>query len=181
MNPFKKLWFWLLLISIVLFIASMILFESMGSTNTNNSASSNYWIYALMGVSLVILIISFVLYVMDVISTRKKMEIAIACGEIKPQPVKKIECPKKCEPKPECPQKQSEPTKQNEPPLKQSDPPLKQSEKQTYNKKSIFEPLTSDDEKPLIEEFDLSDNENNVVPLSGKYARPVSNFSSKNY
>jgi len=95
MNPFRKLWFWLLILSIIGFIISFVLFERYGETNTGN-ASTPGWIWIVFILSFIFWIIALVLYAIDVAAYHKRMEIAEACGELPPPPPKKkIECPKK--------------------------------------------------------------------------------------
>lgn len=95
MNPFRKLWFWLLILSIIGFIVSFILFEVYGQTNTGNTSTPG-WIWIIFILSFLFWIIALVLYIIDVAAYHKRMEIAEACGELPPPPPKKkIECPKK--------------------------------------------------------------------------------------
>ena len=110
MNPFTKIWFWLLVISIIGFIISLIFFEIMGQTAPDND-STPAWIWIIFILSIIIFIIAFVLYAIDIAGYHRKMEIAEACGEVIPKiEKKKIECPKQstalsgCVPftKPEC-------------------------------------------------------------------------------
>lgn len=94
LNPFKKVWFWILILCIIGFIVSLSLFESMGQTATGSSTP--IWIWVLFGISILLWIVALVLYSIDVAATRKRAEIAEACGELPPEPVKKkVECPKK--------------------------------------------------------------------------------------
>ena len=95
MNPFKRIWFWLLILSIIGFIISFVLFERYGQTNTD-STSTSVWIWVILGLSFLFWIIALVLYAIDIAAYHKRMEIAEACGELPPPPPKKkIECPKK--------------------------------------------------------------------------------------
>ena len=95
MNPFKRIWFWLLILSIIGFIISFVLFERYGQTNTDNTSTS-VWIWVILGLSFLFWIIALVLYAIDIAAYHKRMEIAEACGELPPPPPKKkIECPKK--------------------------------------------------------------------------------------
>ena len=93
MNPFKKLWFWLLLISILLFIITLIIVEVNGQyINT----AVPWWLWLMFALALIIFALSLILYIVDVLSYRKKLAIAEACGEVPPpKPKPKMECPKK--------------------------------------------------------------------------------------
>ena len=94
MNPFRKLWFWLLILSIIGFIISFILFEQYGQTNTGNTSTPG-WIWIIFIVSFILWIIALILYIVDVAAYHRGLEIAEACGELPPPPPKKkIECPK---------------------------------------------------------------------------------------
>ena len=96
MNPFTKIWFWLLVLSIIGFILGLIFFETMGQTTTGVN-STPIWIWIIFILSLVFLIVAFILYAIDLADYSRKMEIAAACGELPPPPPpKKIECPRKC-------------------------------------------------------------------------------------
>lgn len=93
MNPFKKVWFWLLILSIIGFIISFVLFEKYGQTN--NDTSTPGWIWVIFIISFIFWIIALILYAVDMASYHRNREIAEACGELPPPPKKKIECPKK--------------------------------------------------------------------------------------
>jgi hypothetical protein len=94
LNPFKKVWFWILILSIIGFIVALATFESMGQTTTGNSTP--IWIWVIFGLSILFWIVALVLYSIDVAATKRRAEIAEACGELPPPPPKKkIECPKK--------------------------------------------------------------------------------------
>lgn len=95
MNPFRKLWFWLLILSIIGFIISFVGFERYGQTNTGNT-STPAWIWIVFILSFIFWIVALILYAVDIAAYHKRMEIAEACGELPPPPPKKkIECPKK--------------------------------------------------------------------------------------
>jgi hypothetical protein len=95
MNPFRKLWFWLLILSIIGFIIAFVLFEMYGQTTTGNTSTPG-WIWIIFILSLLFWVIALILYAVDVAAYHKRMEIAEACGELPPPlPKKKIECPKK--------------------------------------------------------------------------------------
>jgi len=95
MNPFRKVWFWLLILSIIGFIISFILFERYGQTNTGNTSTPG-WIWIIFILSVIFWIVALVLYIVDIAAYHRRMEIAEACGELPPPPPKKsIECPKK--------------------------------------------------------------------------------------
>jgi len=93
-NPFKKLWFWLLILSIIGFITAFVLFERLGQTNTGNNTTPG-WIWIVFLVSFILWIVALGFYVADAYAYNKKLEIDKACGLIKEKPQKIIECPKK--------------------------------------------------------------------------------------
>jgi hypothetical protein len=94
LNPFKKVWFWILILCIIGFIISLSTFESMGQTTTGTQTPM--WIWVIFGISILLWIVALVLYSIDVAATKRRVEIAEACGELPaPPPKKKIECPKK--------------------------------------------------------------------------------------
>jgi hypothetical protein len=94
MNPFRKLWFWLLILSIIGFIIAFILFERYGQTNTGNTSTPG-WIWVIFILAIIFWIVALVLYIIDVAAYNRRMEIAEACGQLPPPPPKKkIECPK---------------------------------------------------------------------------------------
>lgn len=94
MNPFKKLWFWLLILSVIGFITSFVMFERYGQTN-NPSDSTPVWVWILFIVSAIIWFVALGLYIADYANYVKEQKIAEACGLVKPKPQPKIECPKK--------------------------------------------------------------------------------------
>ena len=97
MNPFYKLWFWLLIMSIVGYLVAFAMYETFGQTNTAESVTP-VWIWVILGVAFLFSIAALVLYIIDYNAEKKKYEIAVACGEIIPEVPKPIECPKKqCE------------------------------------------------------------------------------------
>lgn len=116
MNPFMKVWFWLLILSIIGFIIAFITFESSGQGLSNNT-STPAWVWIILIISFVFLIASFVLYVLDLSAYHRRVEIAEACGELPPPPPKKkMKCPKKeCEKKPAC-EKPKPPCEEPKPP-----------------------------------------------------------------
>lgn len=92
MNPLIKVWFWLLILSIIGFIISLFLFERFGQTNTRDS-STEWWIWVILILSVVIWTIALILYILDVVDYNNHMELLEACGELPPPPPKKkIEC-----------------------------------------------------------------------------------------
>lgn len=95
MNPFRKVWFWLLILSIIGFIITFIGYERFGQTNTGTSTTP-WWIWIVFGLSFILWAVALILYIIDVAAYYRRMEIAEACGELPPPPPKKkIECPKK--------------------------------------------------------------------------------------
>lgn len=95
MNPFSKIWFWLLILSIIGFILALVLYERYGQTRTGASTTPG-WIWIIFVISFIFWLVALVLYVVDVAAYHRRMEIAEACGELPPSPPKKkIECPKK--------------------------------------------------------------------------------------
>lgn len=95
MNPLAKIWFWLLLLSIIGFIVSLIMFEAYGQTNTDEPTTQP-WIWVMFAISFAFWVIALILYIIDVLAYKKRMEIAEACGELPPPPPKKvIVCPKR--------------------------------------------------------------------------------------
>jgi len=95
MNPLKKIWFWLLLLSIIALIVAFVLFETQGQT-TSGKITTPFWVWGVFIAALVLFIIAMILYLVDVADYHRKREIAEACGEIIPITKKKIECPKNC-------------------------------------------------------------------------------------
>lgn len=96
MNPVTKIWFWLLILSIIGLIAAFIGFELL-SPNGSGEIIVPMWIWVVFGISIVFLIISFVLYCIDMAAYYHQREIAEACGDLPPpQPKKPIVCPPKC-------------------------------------------------------------------------------------
>ena len=97
MNPFTKIWFWLLILSIIGFILSFIFFETLGQT-TSGSISTPIWVWIIFVISFVFFVAAIILYCIDVSAYYHYIEIAEACGYLQqPPPKKTIECPK-----PEC-------------------------------------------------------------------------------
>lgn len=95
MNPFTKIWFWLLILSIIGFVLTFIFFETMGQTSSGNNSTPG-WIWIIFILSIIFFIVAFILYAIDLSAYHRRMEIAEACGELPPPPPKKkIECPKR--------------------------------------------------------------------------------------
>ena len=84
MNPFYKIWFWLLIISIIGFIVFLILYEIHIVTSTTFN-----WLWILFIVSAIFSIIAFILYLVDAYSCPKP------CPEVCPKPCP-TPCPKPC-------------------------------------------------------------------------------------
>lgn len=102
MNPFTSVWFWLLILSIIVFIVAFILFETTGETNTSSNSTSP-WVWILIAIGFLLWVIALILFAVAMSNYHKCREIAIACGEIEPEMEKIIECPKKgCSRKVEC-------------------------------------------------------------------------------
>lgn len=93
MNPFTKVWFWFLILSIIGFIVTIILFETNWQT-TDTSWTSTTWI--VFAISIVLFVFAFILFIIDISAYYRDRDIAEACGELIPCPKKKVECPKKC-------------------------------------------------------------------------------------
>jgi hypothetical protein len=95
-NPFLKVWFWVLIISIILFIVSFAMFETYGQTPINGNSETPIWVWVMFAIAFVFWIAALVLYAIDYSSYKRKLAIAEACGELLPPPPKpKMECPKK--------------------------------------------------------------------------------------
>lgn len=95
MNPFTRIWFWLLILSIIGFVLTFIFFETMGQTSSGNNSTPG-WIWIIFILSIIFFIVAFILYAIDLAAYHRRMEIAEACGELPPPPPKKkIECPKR--------------------------------------------------------------------------------------
>lgn len=96
-NPFTKIWFWLLLLSIVGFIMFFIFIETQGETAANKGTTP-MWIWILFMISLGFFLLAFILYAIDLSNYHKNLEILEACGELPPpKEKKKRDCPKqKC-------------------------------------------------------------------------------------
>jgi len=93
-KPFMKLWFWLLIFSIIGFIVYVVSFEQQQAAYDKSTIPS--WSWVILILSIFFLIISFILYRLDVSAYYKKRDIAIACGEIPAEPPKPVlKCPKK--------------------------------------------------------------------------------------
>ena len=94
MNPLMKLWFWLLIISIIGFIIAFIAFERYSITN-GTSTQTPGWVWIVLIISFLFWLVSLILYALDMANYHRKREIAEACGLIPPPPKKTIVCPKK--------------------------------------------------------------------------------------
>jgi hypothetical protein len=93
-KPFMKIWFWLLILSIAGFIIYAVFFEQ----QKNNFDGSNIpsWTWIMIILSIFFLIVSFVLYRLDIAAYNKRKALAIACGDIPIEPPKPaLQCPKK--------------------------------------------------------------------------------------
>jgi len=96
MNPVVKVWFWLLILSIIGFIIAIIFFETTGEV-APGVVSTPIWIWIVFAVCLILFIIAFILYIIDLGEYYHWLEIAEACGELPPPPCKKkVVCPPKC-------------------------------------------------------------------------------------
>lgn len=94
MNPLMKLWFWLLIISVIGFIVAFVAFERYSVTN-NTSTKTPGWVWVVLIISFLFWIVSLILYALDMANYHRKREIAEACGLIPPPEKKKITCPPK--------------------------------------------------------------------------------------
>ena len=97
MNIFNKLWFWLLVLSIIGFIVTFILFETITETSAYPP-----WIWIIFGISISVVLVAFILYIVNITESNKKKEIALACGKTskpaKALPIRYVTCPTCCEP-----------------------------------------------------------------------------------
>lgn len=95
MNPFTKIWFWLLIFSLIGFILTAIFFETMGQTSPNNNTTP-VWIWVIFILSVVFLIIALILYVIDLSNYYYQLEIATACGQVQTScPTRQVVCPQR--------------------------------------------------------------------------------------
>lgn len=102
MNPLTKIWFWLLILSIIGFITSFVAFETTSQSN-DTPRSRPAWVWVLFIISIAFFLVSFFLYILDLSAYLYRVEVATACGEMPAPPVKMVECPKKeCVKKQEC-------------------------------------------------------------------------------
>jgi hypothetical protein len=93
-KPFMKIWFWLLILSIAGFIIYAVFFESQKDSFDGDTVPSWTWLMLIM--SIFMLIVSFVLYRLDIAAYTKRKALAIACGDIPAEPPKPVlQCPKK--------------------------------------------------------------------------------------
>ena len=93
-KPFMKIWFWLLILSIVGFIIYVVVYEQQKNNFDGNTMPSWAWLMVIM--SIFFLIVSFVLYRLDIAAYNKRKALAIACGDIPAEPPKPVlQCPKK--------------------------------------------------------------------------------------
>jgi len=93
-KPFMKIWFWLLILSIAGFIIYAVFFESQKDSFDGDTVPSWTWLMLIM--SIFMLIVSFVLYRLDIAAYTKRRALAIACGDIPAEPPKPVlQCPKK--------------------------------------------------------------------------------------
>lgn len=90
-TPFGTVWFWLLILSIVLFVIAFVLFETTGETNTD-AESTSIWVWILLGVGLIVWTIALIWFAISQMNYHKCREQAIACGDIVPDPEPVIEC-----------------------------------------------------------------------------------------
>jgi len=65
MNPFTKIWFWLLILSIIGFVATIIMFETLGQT------SDNVWTWTVFVISIILFMLAFILYASDYPHTKR--------------------------------------------------------------------------------------------------------------
>ena len=93
MNLFKKIWFWFLIMSILLLIVTIVLFEV---NKFYVDSDVPWWMWVLFILTILMFIIAVVLYIIDVMAYKKKLAIDEACGNLPPPPIKpKIVCPEK--------------------------------------------------------------------------------------
>ena len=62
MGILSTVWFWLVIISLIIFIIAVWQFETKGQLNTNN-ATTPAWIWVLFGLSIFLLILAFILFI----------------------------------------------------------------------------------------------------------------------
>lgn len=91
MNPFVKLWFWLLILSIIGYLIAFSGFETVGQSMTNQLTP--IWVWIVLGLSFAASIAALVLYCIEAYREIKQRKIDIACGKIPPPQPEKIECP----------------------------------------------------------------------------------------
>jgi len=79
-NPFNKIWFWLLVLSIIGFFLSFIFFETSGQVSLNSNVTPT-WIWILFSLSLIFFIIALFLYIIDIIYYYSKQAELNTCIE----------------------------------------------------------------------------------------------------
>ena len=101
MNPFTSVWFWLLVVSIILFLIGFILLESTADGSVDGT-SSTPWPWILIGIGFVVWIVALIWFAVAMGNWHKCREQAIACGDIVEEE-KVIECEReKCGDNVEC-------------------------------------------------------------------------------
>jgi hypothetical protein len=79
MNEYKKLWFWLLILSLLLSIATLATFEAFGETRTGYTTP--VWVWVIFALTIVFWIIALILYIIDVLAAKKREEMHKQCSK----------------------------------------------------------------------------------------------------
>ncbi len=98
MNPLTEIWFWLLIISIIGFIISFILFETSGQI-VDGKTVIPAWVWVIYFISIILLIAAFIIFCYRMHRHYQHLEMLEACYGIVPKlPAKKMaKCPTECD------------------------------------------------------------------------------------
>ena len=118
-----KAWFWLLLISIALFITFVCMFEY-GNADVSQPVYSPAYSWTVAGIALILFITAFILYAMDAKKEKEMRERAIACGWAKEEP-KVYNCDPCYKEKPPCANEYEPPCPKKVEPCQKVEPCLK--------------------------------------------------------
>lgn len=91
MNPFVKLWFWLLIMSIIGYLIAFASFEALGEASSYSEIP--IWIWIVFALSFIASIAALILYSVEAYREIKQRKADIACGRIPAPEPEKIACP----------------------------------------------------------------------------------------
>jgi len=93
MNPIYTWWFWLLILSFILFAIFFSAFESYAYLTSGEQVDTPYWVWIILVFAFLFSTIALIMYCIAAYNDIKQAKINRACGLTPPEPAEIITCP----------------------------------------------------------------------------------------